>query len=232
MCCLTLHCRHFSLCHRFLQEWFQSFSALTTENWALGSGKITNSCLAAPTKPCVIHAKLAMTLPLCLWDKWILLQLGVMPALAPCDLHLLPVCHCRALSLTLSQGEAILSQVELQTPSLHQPVRRLEDLRGQGLRLGPLLRALARPGSSFGHNAPRGGGSFGLLTDAIQVFHWVFASFTSSGSTTAGKHYYLQSDAADWWKLFSLSSLLLPATSTLGRKLCLSKEPNNKAVLF
>lgn len=113
---------------------------------------------------------------------------------------LLPVCHCRALSLALGQGEATFSQVELQSASLHQPVRRLQDLRSQGLRLGPLVRALAAPRSRFGDNTPWGGRRLGLLTDAIQVFHWVFASFTSSGTTTAGKHCYLQSSAANWWK--------------------------------
>lgn len=132
-------------------------------------------------------------------SPWVLS--GFSPLLSS-TLHLLPVGHRRALGLTLGQGEAVLSQVELQTPSLHQPVRRLQDLRGQGLRLGPLLGALAGPGSSFGHDAPRGGGSFGLLTDAIQVFNRVFSSFTSSGSAAAGKHYYLQSDAAEWWKPF------------------------------
>ena len=120
-----------------------------------------------------------------------------LPSFLRWSLRLLPVGHCRALSLALGQGEAVLPQVELQTPSLHQPVRRLQDLRGQGLGLAPLLQALAAPGSSFGHNAPRGGGGFGLLTDAIQVFHRVFASFSSSGSATAGKHDYLQSEAAD-----------------------------------
>lgn len=220
MCCLMLHCRHFSLCHSFLQEWFQRFSTLTTENWALGSEK-----QQIATWP--LLSSHAWFMPNWWWPCrsvfWTMQMnslysqercLPLLPALLPeffhvrqdillsLTLHLLPVCHRRALSLALGQGEAILSQVELQTPSLHQPVRCLEDLRGQGLRLAPLLRALAGPGSSFGHNAPRGGGSFGLLTDAIQVFHWVFASFTSSGSTTAGKHYYLQSDAADWWKRF------------------------------
>lgn len=44
-----------------------------------------------------------------------------------------PVCHCGALSLALGQGEATFSQVKLQSPSLHQPVRCLQDLRSQGL---------------------------------------------------------------------------------------------------
>lgn len=99
-----------------------------------------------------------------------------------------PVCHCRALSLALGQGEATFSQVELQSPSLHQPVRRLQDLRSQGLWLGPLVGALAAPRSRFGHDTPWGRRRLGLLTDAIQVFHRVFASFTSSGTTTTGKH--------------------------------------------
>lgn len=117
-------------------------------------------------------------------------------------LSLLPVCHRRALSLALGQGEATFSQVELQSASLHQPVRRLQDLRGQGLWFGPLVQGLAAPGSRFGHDTPWGGRCLGLLTDAIEVFHWVFASFTSSASTAAGEHCYLQSSAADWWKSF------------------------------
>lgn len=128
---------------------------------------------------------------------------------------LLPVCHCRALSLALGQGEATFSQVELQSASLHQPVRRLQDLRSQGLWLGPLVRALAAPG--FGDDTPWGGRCLGLLTDAIQVFHWVFASFTSSGTTTAGKHCYLQSSAANWWQPLLSFARFLPARSTPGK---------------
>lgn len=106
-----------------------------------------------------------------------------------------PVSHRRALSITVGQGEATFSQVELQAAPLHQPVRRLQDLRGQGLRLIPLLWGLAAPGSRLGHNTPRGGGCLGLLTDAIEVFHRVLPSLTSSGTTTACKHCYLESKA-------------------------------------
>lgn len=151
-------------------------------------------------------------------NAWLLFWRDIFCAPPP----LLPVCHGRALSLTLGQGEAAFSQVELQPTSLHQPVRRLQDLRGQSLRLRPLVWTLAAPGSRLGHDAPRGGRRLWLLADAIKVLHRVFASFASSGTTTAGKHCYLQSSAACWWKIVTPFPSVAPATSTLGEKLLLS----------
>lgn len=114
----------------------------------------------------------------------------IFPVSASCS----PVCHCRSFSLTLGQGEATFPQVELQSTPLDQPVSCLQNLRSQGLWLSPLLGGLAAPGSRFGHDTPWGGRRLGLLTDAIEVFHRVFPSFTSTTSTTTCKHGYLNSN--------------------------------------
>lgn len=104
------------------------------------------------------------------------------------SITLSPIWHCWTLSLILSQGQSTFPEVELQSSSLHQPVGSLQDLGSEGLRLFPLLWGLAAPGPRLGCDARRGGGRLGLLTDAIEVLHWVFSPLASSTGTAAGKH--------------------------------------------
>lgn len=106
-----------------------------------------------------------------------------------------PVRHSRTPGFALGQRQATFSQVQLQAPSLHQPVRRLQDLRSQDLRLLPLVRALAAPGCRFGHQAARGGRRLGFLAEAVEVLHGVLPSFASSAASPAGKHFSPESNA-------------------------------------
>lgn len=136
-----------------------------------------------------------------------------------CGLQRSPVGHCRVASLTLGQGEATFPQVKLQSPSLHQPMSCLQDLWSEGLRLALLVWGFTAPGARFGSDAPRWGGCLWLLGDAIEILYWIFAPFSPSTATTAGKHFYLDSGVgADHKNLFL--PLFYAATSA-GGKCCI-----------
>lgn len=218
---------------------------LSTWKW-----KITNSCLAPPIKPCMIHAKLPLTLSLCLLDNTIefSLQPGVMSAVAPCT-------SVWVLSCT-SGFSPLLDPSPLTCMSLQSAQPRTRPGRGHTLS-GRAPDAVAPPACA----PPRGSARPGPQTrTSAQGSCWSWVQLWPQCSPRRRKLWasywchtglplsicllYLLRFHHGWQTLLSpvrccrlmktvpLFCLFLPATSTLGKKQCLSKEPNNKAVLF